>query len=262
MLVMRTVEGCAYPLGQFVGRQQPVGLDHPTLAVNPLRFYRVQPRTLLRQKAANDPDALAAPFDLSIVGGYPGAHLFAYVPAGVIPDKYPYFLAHRGEPLGAPLKEAGGYAANRTVIHKTQPHLFKLRHKKPVAGDGLGIGVLSGDRLLHQAQGLACFAPAVESWPPETAPPGLVTEAHRPGVGIVRGHSHQPVASSFFLWYSGSGEVIQRLALSQRTPSRSKVARTVSPLTRSFVKPSSKLTSAAISNVHKLVSLPNFRGSW
>src|SRR5215203_1469504 len=65
MLVMRTVEGCAYPLGQFVGRQQPFGLDHPTLAVNPLRFYRVQPRTLLRQKAANDPDALAAPFDLS-----------------------------------------------------------------------------------------------------------------------------------------------------------------------------------------------------
>src|SRR5829696_4868185 len=85
----------------------------------------------LRQKAANDPDALAAPFDLSIVGGYPGAHLFAYVPAGVIPDKYPYFLAHRGEPLGAPLKEAGGYAANRTAIHKTQPHLFKLRHKSP-----------------------------------------------------------------------------------------------------------------------------------
>src|SRR5215203_4129948 len=66
----------------------------------------------------------------------------------------------------------------------------------------------------------------------------------------------------FPLVLRSTGEVIQRLALSQRTPSRSKVARTVSPLTRSFVKPSSKLTSAAISNVHRLLCLPNFRGSW
>jgi hypothetical protein len=54
--------------------------------------------------------------------------------------------------------------------------------------------------------------------------------------------------------------VIQRLARCQRTPILAKVARIVSPLTRSFVSLSSKLTCAAISKVHKLLSLPNFLG--
>ena len=36
----------------------------------------------------------------------------------------------------------------------------------------------------------------------------------------------------------------------------------VSPLTRSAVKPSSKLTSAAISRVHKVLSLPKSLGEW
>jgi hypothetical protein len=57
--------------------------------------------------------------------------------------------------------------------------------------------------------------------------------------------------------------VIQRLARSQRTPKRAKVARTVSPVICSFVRPSSKLTSTARSSVHTLlVLLPNFLGLW
>ena len=54
--------------------------------------------------------------------------------------------------------------------------------------------------------------------------------------------------------------MIQRLALSQRTPSLWSVARTVSPVTRLSVSPSSKLTSAANSKVHRLVGLPKLRG--
>lgn len=41
----------------------------------------------------------------------------------------------------------------------------------------------------------------------------------------------QPISSPFFRAYSGSGLSIQRLARSQRTPSRTSVARIVSPLT-------------------------------
>src|SRR5215217_4007457 len=69
---------------------------------------------------------------------------------------------------------------------------------------------------------------------------------------------------AFFLAYSGSGEVIHRLARSQRTPNLARVARTVSPVMGSLVKPkpSSKLTSAARSSVHTLVPLPNFLGLW
>src|SRR5215204_1455237 len=93
------------------------------------------------------------------------------------------------------------------------------------------------------------------------APPALVQEAHNP-IDLILRQPHQSVASSFFLAYKGSGEVIHRLALCQRTPIRAKVARMVSPLIRSFVSPSSKLTSAAISIVHKLLCLPNSLGLW
>jgi hypothetical protein len=55
--------------------------------------------------------------------------------------------------------------------------------------------------------------------------------------------------------------VIQRLARIQRTPrTRESVARTVSPLTRSSVSPSSKATSAAIARVQRLDSRPNSLG--
>jgi hypothetical protein len=40
------------------------------------------------------------------------------------------------------------------------------------------------------------------------------------------------------------------------------VARIVSPVTRSGVRPCSTLTSAATSSVHRLVGLPNARGRW
>jgi hypothetical protein len=56
--------------------------------------------------------------------------------------------------------------------------------------------------------------------------------------------------------------VIHLLARSQRIPIRATVAQMVSPMMRSSVKPSSKLTSAANSSVHRLVSLPNFLGLW
>jgi hypothetical protein len=51
------------------------------------------------------------------------------------------------------------------------------------------------------------------------------------------------------------------LARCQRTPRRrASVARTVSPHTRFSIKPRSKLTSAAIASVQRLVSLPNSLG--
>jgi hypothetical protein len=55
--------------------------------------------------------------------------------------------------------------------------------------------------------------------------------------------------------------VIQRFARCHLTPRRrAKVARIVSPETRLSMIPSSKLTSAAISSVHRLESLPNSLG--
>jgi hypothetical protein len=46
MLVMRTIEGSANSVGEFVSPQQTVGLDYFALAVNPFRLDGIEPRTL------------------------------------------------------------------------------------------------------------------------------------------------------------------------------------------------------------------------
>src|SRR5829696_7674823 len=66
---------------------------------------------------------------------------------------------------------------------------------------------------------------------------------------------------AFFLSYKGSAEVIHRFARIHLTRRRrNKVARMVSPETRSVVSPSSKATSATISKVQRLDSRPNSLG--
>src|SRR5215204_1573047 len=263
MFVVRTAKNRANALGQLVGRQQPLGLYHLALAMDPLRLNRVEPRALLGQKAAYAPHSPFAPavFDFSVVRGDPLSDLFGDVPGSVVPDQNPNPLAGRFKLFAAPRKEAGGYPAHGAAIHEAQPDLFELRHQQPIAGDGFGIEVVLGDRLFHQTQGLAFLGPAVEGRPRQPTPPGLVAETHYL-IGATFGEADQSVAPPFFLAYSESAEVIQRLARSQRTPIRASVARTVSPVMRSWVKPSSKLTSAARSIVHRLVSLPNLLGFW
>src|SRR3712207_2680561 len=89
-----------------------------------------------------------------------------------------------------------------------------------------------------------------------------ILEAHSPLRRARKGEPDQPISSPFFLSYSGSGELIHLLALSQRTPNLLSVERIVSPETRSSVMPSSKLTSAACSSVQRVVGLPNSLGEW
>src|SRR5918997_5980224 len=253
---MRAAEGSADSLGQLVSGEQPIGLYDLALAMDPLGLHGVEPRALFGQKAAYDPHSFAALFDFSVVRSDPLSDLFGDVPGSVVPDQHPNPLACRLKLSAAPRKEAGGYGAHGPPIHEAHPHLLELRHIQPVAGDGLRIGIVLGDRLFDEAhRRFARIAPAVEGRPRQAAEPALVQESYRP-LGMSRRQANQSVASPFFLAYWGSGLVIHRLARSQRTPRRSKVARMVSPLPRCVVKPSSKLTSAARSNVHRLVSLP------
>src|SRR5215212_2851453 len=67
-----------------------------------------------------------------------------------------------------------------STIYKPKPRLLELRHEESVAGDGLRVRVVFGDRLLHEARGLAILAPGVHRWQGKAAPPRLVLEAHRP----------------------------------------------------------------------------------
>src|SRR5215208_1657026 len=196
---MRTVEDSADPIRQLVSPQQPVRLDNLALAMNPLGLPRVEPRALLGQKAAYDPHSLAAVFDCSVVRGDPPSDLFGDVPGSVVPDQHPNLLARRLKFLAAPRKKAGGYGAHGALIHQAQPYLLELRHIESVAGDGLRVGIVLGERLFDEAQGLSCIAPTAKSRSRQAAEPTLLQETRDP-LGKTFGQADQSVASeaSFF----------------------------------------------------------------
>src|SRR5215211_8308066 len=228
---MRTTEDPAHPPGKLVGSQKPLRLYDLALGVYPLRLDGVQPRTLLRKQATDDPHSAAALLDAAVVFSEPPSHLFGDMPAGVVPDENEELLADLFELLKAPRKEPRRYRRNRPSVHEPDPRFIDLWQIKSVAGYGLRLGVVLCDRPLDEARGLALLGPGVERRQGHLAPPALVQEAHRP-LGVGSGHFHQSVTSeaSFFLSYKGSGEVTHRFARIQRTPSRREsVARTVSP---------------------------------
>src|SRR5215207_7415987 len=208
MLVMRTTEYPAHPSGKLVCSEQPFRLYDLALGVYPLGLYGVQPRTLLRKQATDDPHALAALLDAAVVFSEPPSHLFADMPARVVPDEYEELLANSFELLEAPRKEPRRCRRNRPSVHEPDPRVTDPWQIESVAGYGLRLGVVLGDRLLDEARGLALLGPGVQRGQGHPAPPALVQEAHRPGVGVGLGHFHQSIAPPFFLSYRGSGEVI------------------------------------------------------
>jgi hypothetical protein len=70
MRLMGTAEDPADSLGQLIGAEQLIGLNHLALGVHPHRLYRVQPRALLGKKADNDAYPQAGLSDLAIVGRF------------------------------------------------------------------------------------------------------------------------------------------------------------------------------------------------
>jgi len=109
--------------------------------VNPFGLHEVQPRALLGQKAADNSHPTATLFNPSVMLSEPTSDLLALVPASVVPDKEQNLLVRGFEPLAAPQKKPGRYAAYGATVHKAQPRLFKLRQEQPVAREmALGSG--------------------------------------------------------------------------------------------------------------------------
>src|SRR5215213_3004181 len=144
MLVMRTPEDPTHSVSEFVSTKQFVGLDDFALAVNPLRLDRIEPRTLLGQKATYNPHSSfsSALFDFSVVLAEPSPRLTAYMPARVVPDENQHFLASRLELFATPREEPGRYGAYGPVVHEPQPRLVELRQIETVARYGLRLGVV------------------------------------------------------------------------------------------------------------------------
>src|SRR5829696_8277102 len=259
MSLMSTAEDLADSICELVSIQQPIGLNHLPLAVDPLRFYALKPRALLGQKARNDPYPAASVFDLAVVGGDPISNELALVPGGVVPDEKQGLLAKSFEPLAVPREELRGYGAHRTTVHEPQPSLSHLRQEESIAGEGFRVGIVPAGLFLEEAHRLSRLGPRMQTRLLEAAPPSLVLVAQNP-LRLALGNSCQPLESPFFLSYSGSGPSIHRLARSQCIPSRFKVARMVSPETRLRVSPCSKLICAASSSIQGLLALPNSLG--
>src|SRR5215208_3886823 len=198
MLVARTIEDPANPIGEFVSAQQPVGFDYFALAMNPFGLDGVQPRTLLRQKATDDPHPTAALLHFSVVFAEPSPHLPGDVPACVVPDQNKGLLANSFETLAPPREKPRAYGAHRPAVDEPYPHVGEPWKVEAVAGYGLGVGVVLGDRLLDHARGLTLLGEGAQSGQRHPAPPAFVLKAYCP-LGVGRSHLHQSVAPPFFV---------------------------------------------------------------
>jgi hypothetical protein len=125
MLVMRTTKDPAYPIRQLISSQQPLGLNHFPLAINPFGLYGVEPRTLLGQKATHNPHPLAALLNPAVVFAEPASDLPGGVPTGVVPDENQHFLADLFELLQAPLKKLGSRMS--ATSHRVGAHRARSR---------------------------------------------------------------------------------------------------------------------------------------
>jgi hypothetical protein len=95
--------------------------------VYPLRLDGVQPRTLLRKQATDDPHSTATVFDSAVMLAEPAPNLFGDMPTGVVPDEHQHLLlARRFELLATPLEKLRRYGAHRPAIDESQPRLVDL----------------------------------------------------------------------------------------------------------------------------------------
>src|SRR5918995_3308579 len=206
MFVMRTTKRPAHPVGEFIRAQHSVELHDFALAMNPFGLYGVQPRTLLRQKATDDPHPTAALLYFSVVFAEPSPHLPGDVPACVVPDQKKGLLANSFEPLAAPQEKPRAYGTDGPAVDEPYPYVVEPWKVEAVAGYGLRVGVVFGDRLLDHARGLALLTEGAQSGQRHPAPPAFVQKADGPQ-GVSVGCLHQSVASeaSFFSFVQGIG---------------------------------------------------------
>src|SRR5258706_7323128 len=163
-------------LRYLAAREQAVRLDNGTFAVDPLGLDRIEPGAFDRQVARQDPYAVALLLDLLVVGMDPAAHVLADVPGSVVPDQGPDQDVLPLQLRAAPGQEPGGDGAHRAPVDEAQPDLLGLlpragvTHQEAVTGQSLGVGIVFGDRLLHQAQGLGGVGPAMQGWARQPTP--------------------------------------------------------------------------------------------
>ena len=262
---MRTVKGSANSVSQGLFGKSSIRLNNSAFTMRPLGFNRVEPRAFDRQKTNQDANSFSRSFDHAIVFTNPGTHSLAGVPTSIVPNHGQNRLAQCFDFLAAPLQKLNGNTAHGSSINETQKHFLKSQirachpsQKDAIASQGFWIRIIFLFGLLYQLQRLSFFTPTRQVRLGKAAPPGFILKAPNPTMLLCQ--SYYSVARLFLRSYSGSGLVIQCLARFQETFKRFKACLTQSSLTCRAVMPSAKLTSAANSSVHTLVSWPKSLG--
>src|SRR5690606_16103881 len=243
-------------------RQRPIRLADGTLAVQPLRLDRVEPRAACGQRARQDPHT-AFPLGRSVVRLDPGTHLLADVPGGIVPDQTPHARALSGQSLADPFEKRRRHVRDRAPRDEAQQHLVlaSLFEKHPVAGERLRLMVGFVAVSADETQRATLIGPTVHRRLGEAAPPDLIDVAEHPVASRLR-EADQPVTLFFLSMYCSSGLRIHCLARFQERPRAWIAWRMVSWPTWRSVRPCSKATSARSGRLHVERALPKARGLW
>jgi heat-inducible transcriptional repressor len=124
MSVVLAAEVGRDPIGQLLGAEQAVRLDHFALGVDPAWLDRIEPRALDRQGAGDDPYAFPLSLGSSVVLADPGSYLPTDVPGGVVTGHQERLEASALEPVADPVEELGRDRRDRPTVDEAQPDLL------------------------------------------------------------------------------------------------------------------------------------------
>ena len=174
-------------------------LNDGFLAVHPVWFNPIEPRTLDWQLAEQDPN-FALPLRHSVVLPEPVAHHLRDVPTGIVPNQQQRFLAFGLQLFGQPLEEGDRDARNRTAFDKTQAELSSVCTQQAVTSQRLWIGIALLCSQFLKPQRFA-LSPSVQLRLRQARPPDLILITQDP-LGMSSGQANQPVTRLFLRAYA------------------------------------------------------------
>ncbi len=180
---------------QLRSRQLACWVYDSALAVNPVRFNAIEPRTFRRQ-LTNDDSHTTFPFCLSVMSTNPVSHFAADMPRGIVPNQKQCFLTLLLQLLNYPRQKSYGYRRNGPPLDKPQPYLFSVCSQQPITSNCLRIDLcFLGTPLLKPQPFTIC--PAMQSGLGQSRPPDFIDIAKHP-VFVSLSQANQPVARLFF----------------------------------------------------------------
>lgn len=149
MRQLLTAKVSTYPLDQLSDHQHAGRFDNRPLAMHPMRFNAVQPRTLDRQSKYDNPDSSAL-LDLAIALFDPVSDLLALMPSRIVPDWQQRLLTFCVQLLTTPLQKRLSHLTHWASIHKTQPDLINVGAQQPIAGNRFRVRLIHvGDQFME-----------------------------------------------------------------------------------------------------------------